>query len=192
MLLDLPIQRFVTTNYDSEIEKALTKRLGPADWSYEKSFLNSRTGVRFLLQWRLAAKIDRWYSTATAAWKVTAAYGRVEQEQTRAQRPERRLVLTEADYKHWYLSTRGDVYTLQRSLDVILQSNPLLFVGYSIDDFDVLRILRRATLRWESERVASNLFLLLPLDERVPDDPVARGAWSLAKQIRLGVNLLPV
>jgi len=71
------------------------------------------------------------------------------------------MVLTDADYNFWYLSKNRHVYTLQKSLDIVLQSNPLFFVGYTLSDVDLLRILRQASLRWESERVASNLFLLL-------------------------------
>jgi tetratricopeptide (TPR) repeat protein len=99
------------------------------------------------------------------------------------------MVLTEADYNYWYLSKDPEVYILTRCLEIILQSNPLLFIGYSISDVDLLRFLRRASLRWQSERSASNLFLLLsrPREVRKQD----YDAWSLAKQMKLGVNLLP-
>ena len=182
-LLDLPIRRFVTTNYDKEIERALSKKLGPTFWSDDKSFEQDELAKLAIFAVALANRNRN---------MVFHCHGTIDGEAERQKKhpmPKRRMVVTQKDYNYWYLSGDRGVYSLKLCLDIILQSNPLLFIGYSVSDVDLLRILRRATLRWESERVASNLFLLLRKpDELAKDDPID---WCLAQQIKLGVNLLP-
>lgn len=66
---------------------------------------------------------------------------------------------------------------------MLLHSNPLFFVGYSIRDPDLVRILRQLYLRRERTGTASNVFALI--DKKVNSWPDC-----LAEQIRSGVNLI--
>ena len=185
-LVNLPVRRFVTTNYDEEIERALAKKLGPSVWSESKSFEQHELGKLSIFAVALARENRNMVFHCHGTIR-----GELDRQKSAKQlRHRRRMVLTEADYNYWYLSTNRKVSSLQLCLDVVLQSNPLFFVGYSIGDVDLLRILRRASLRWESERVASNLFLLLNQPEAIPEADV--DAWRLAQQIKLGVNLSPL
>jgi tetratricopeptide (TPR) repeat protein len=183
-LLDLPIRRFVTTNYDMEIERALEAKLGASNWNRkESSFEQDDIGKLSAFAVTLATKNRN---------MVFHCHGTIEKEKNRLQsasREQSRMVVTDDDYNYWYLAQNREVASFRTCLEIILQSNPVLFVGYTIGDVDLRRVLRKASLRWESGRLASNLFLLLGEGVNPAKEPGP--IWCEAEQIRLGVNLLP-
>jgi hypothetical protein len=74
-------------------------------------------------------------------------------------------VLTDSDYNCWYLSSTPNARVFQLTFEVILQSNPLVFVGYSLSDFDIVRVLRQLSLRRRPGR-EQNIFAFVDYGDR--------------------------
>jgi tetratricopeptide (TPR) repeat protein len=164
-LLNLPIRRFVTTNYDCEVERALVRyrsfsprdlglgpgpgldALGPEAGGIQRSFTQRLKGtegleplVRFLME--------------DEENLVFHCHGRHDDPES--------VVATEADYQQWYLGRDGGAsLTYQQSMEFLLRANPMLFIGYSLRDEDLLRPLRQLGALEPTRRGAWPLFALL-------------------------------
>ncbi len=179
-LLDLPIRRFITTNYDYELEKALKSRLGP-DYDPNKSFAQDDLENLAIFTVALARKNRNMVFHCHGVLPQDAGQAPVPKPANPARST---LVLTDEDYKYWYLSDDSVVFTFQRCLEVLLQSNPLFFVGYSLSDSDLVRILRHLSISEVPRRVASNAFALIRRGSDKSD------LWCRAQQIKFGINLI--
>jgi tetratricopeptide (TPR) repeat protein len=193
-IVNLPVCRFVTTNYDEEIERALKHKIGHTLWPDSLSFeqndvakvrifgVSLATGNRqmvFHSHGNLNRELQRWETSPGCLLENGS---------------ERRMVLTDKDYTYWYLSHDPPAVNYRKGLDVVLQSNPILFIGYTLSDQDVLRMLRRQTLRWKSEGVASSHFMLLRDKDWKGKHALTEDEVKLmyrSEQMRRGVNLLP-
>lgn len=119
-LVQLPFRHFLTTNYDCEIERAyervLRSPLASADWMEEDQ----------------AASVVSSWSDPAGDRKCVYLRGRFD-------RPES-IVLTEADYQHAYFKMRGNA----QRLSSILLLHPIVFLGFSLSDPDLMALLRQA------------------------------------------------
>ncbi len=187
-LLKYPIHRYITTNYDQEIERELKQILGGTFHTSDKSFGqdDSEKLAQFVIS---LAKINQ--------HMVFHCHGRLCDELDRLKRIRRApspahadhfrhspMVLTDEDYNYWYLGQGKRPATFQTCMQVLSQSTPLFFVGYSLSDFDVVRELRSVALRRDTDRLASDSFVLL--SEQSGDT----GEVKIARQIKNGINLL--
>jgi tetratricopeptide (TPR) repeat protein len=156
-LLQLPIYRFITTNYDLELEHALAssaldrKRYGleaGCDKPSRLSFTQTDEYVSQLSKFFLAQKEKP--ST------VFHCHGRYDEHDS--------MIITERDYRRWYLrsSTAGEAF--RQNIELLFGSNPILFIGFSMRDNDLLRALRILNADDPSRQPprVRNLFALLP------------------------------
>jgi len=186
-LLDLPIKRFVTTNYDCEIERALIRKwklppeefgLGndlrgqnPASRSSPRSFTQRAESLHHLAHFALAGVSDN-------DNRVFHCHGRFDDPET--------IIATEADYQLWYLGKQeGASLAFQQSFELLLGSNPLLFLGYGLRDEDLLRPLRELVALDSKQKGSRPIFALLPEEEG--NDPFHHDALF----DRYGLHVIP-
>jgi hypothetical protein len=183
-LLDLPIKRFITTNYDREIEIALVKKelvpreefdlhrkqpVGPGnhrDFTQEAAY-NDQLALFALTR------------VEEADYMVFHCHGHYNHPKS--------LVVTEEDYQRWYLAEeRTGGIAFRQTVSLLLGSNPILFVGYAMGDDDLLGTLRMFN-SVEPERKSSRpLFALMPEHIEGEDEDDYRFLYE-----RYGVNVIP-
>ncbi len=161
---DMEIERFLTSVYHSEADErelrsdiAFRKRLK----SRLKSRRGSPTGGSFetidnachdpkahaLL---LAAAIDRWHHDSF----VAHLHGRIDSPAS--------LVLADAGYRTRYHLSGDDLIDARQAQSLALTSAPLLFVGTALDEKEVLDPLRKLAAAMETRAYARTLIALLP------------------------------
>lgn len=182
--LDLRIKRFITTNYDREIEIALVKnglvpragfglhRKRPTPTGAYRDFTQESEFNDQLALFALT-KVEE------ADYMVFHCHGHYN-------RPES-LIVTEDDYQRWYLAQeRTGGIAFQQTVSLLFGSNPILFVGYGLGDDDLLGTIRMFN-SVEPERKSSRpLFALLPERVEGEDDDDHRFYFE-----RYGVNVIP-
>ncbi|HEX7183219.1 MAG TPA: SIR2 family protein [Thermoanaerobaculia bacterium] len=166
-LLNLPIRRFVTTNYDCEIERALSRcRQGEVtEEDFGLASFQSSGDRRYPLSF--TPKTDSLGQLALFALAgvrgnenmVFHCHGRFDAEGS--------IVATEVDYQRLYLG-QGDGISqaFQQNVEFILGSNPLLFIGYGLRDEDLLRPLRQFGVLDPARKDSRPIFALLPCFEK--------------------------
>jgi tetratricopeptide (TPR) repeat protein len=162
-LLNLPINRFVTTNYDCEIERALICRRGlpscdfgldskgrgldPPCRTCRRSFTQREEALHQLALFSLAGAPDN-------ENMVFHCHGRFDDPKT--------IIATEEDYQYWYLRKQdAAALAFQQNIELLLGSNPLLFVGYGLGDEDLLRPLRELVAVDPAQKGSRPIFALL-------------------------------
>jgi hypothetical protein len=164
-LIDLPIRRFVTTNYDCEIENALVSAglvnrdrfavLHP-EATERKRHETSRPQLSFNQK---SHNFDQ-LAIFALGWirdnrhMVFHCHGRFDEPDS--------IIASESDYQKWYIS-EGDhaAAAFRQSVALLLGSNPLLFVGYGLHDDDLLRPLRHLKAADPSKKPSRPIFALL-------------------------------
>lgn len=129
------IKRFITTNYDLEIERALADRrgvprveLGLDGGEGRRSFTQESGYYGQLALFALA----RHHSVDNT---VFHCHGRCDRPGS--------IVATESEYQQWYFTERdGTGPAFRQTVELLLGSNPILFVGFGLGDEDLLRPLR--------------------------------------------------
>jgi tetratricopeptide (TPR) repeat protein len=187
-LLRLPIRRFVTTNYDCEIERALSgcglachedlglddrrHGLGMKALDCKASFTQDLDGLERLVRFALA---DGHGPEA----RVFHCHGRYDQP--------RSVIATEDDYRRWYLDRQqGASLAFQQNVELLFGSNPLLFIGYGLEDEDLLRPLRQFIALNPARKGTRPLFALISSFSGEEDYRFA-GLFE-----RLGLNVCPI
>ncbi len=159
-LLALPVTRFVTTNYDDELENALAakRRLRfeePAIGPPASSVPTPEVALSFTHEARDRHLIPP-LALSAAGHLPTAVFhchGRIDRRAS--------IIASEEDYQQLYLASGTEGVALQRLLELLLQSNPVFFVGYGLADDDLLRPLRLLKRQHDSPSMPSSLFVLL-------------------------------
>lgn len=169
-LLDLPIRRFATTNYDREIENALAKfRKGlVAEKSFDFGLEPDSEEYRGWLSITPRREdLERLILFALARAEgndnmVFHCHGRFDEPES--------IVATEADYQKWYLGHDDDAsVAFQQNIKLLLASNPLLFIGYGLRDDDLLRPLRELGVLDPAQKGTRPIFALLKCSDENPD-----------------------
>jgi len=160
-LVGLPINRFVTTNYDCELERALSEGRGIPMNRFGIDQGSDRAPDRLSFT-QENEDCDRLAEFALARLRgeplVFHCHGRFD-------RPES-VIATERDYQQWYLSgPRGLGTTFKHVIELLFRSNPLLFVGYGLGDEDLLRPLRILGSVDRKRQNVRPVFALLPESE---------------------------
>lgn len=183
VLLELPIYRFVTTNYDCEIERALylERRIPMSEFgilpsgipqSAQRSFTQKPENCDQLALFSLS-RVEE------AKNMVFHCHGRFDDIDS--------IVASEADYQRWYLADgEGPQSAFLRTVDLLFGSNPILFVGYGLGDEDLLRPLRLISATERERKELRPLFALLP-------EPSEAADWDYHEQLfeRYGVHVVP-
>jgi tetratricopeptide (TPR) repeat protein len=170
-LLELPIFRFVTTNYDLEIESALVKKDGNAAEGLfaEKNFITSplfhedkesqlapfRSRKSFTQDPGCSRQLSYLPLALNRAsrYMVFHCHGRMDNPEF--------CVLTEENYRDWYLKDKDQVRSLQETMEVLFGSNSLLLLGYGMNDTELMHILQLVHARRSNDANRSPLFVLL-------------------------------
>jgi tetratricopeptide (TPR) repeat protein len=132
-LLALPVYRFITTNYDRELENALERYRGVDRKLFEAvesplSFTQKSNHIGQLIRFVLGRTLDN-------RNMVFHCHGRCDNPED--------IIASEADYQEWYLTDRGgEALAFRQNIELLLESNPLLCIGYSMEDADLLQPLR--------------------------------------------------
>lgn len=135
LILDWGIHRFVTTNYDHEIERMLK------ELNFEKT--DDPDGRFHSKEYQVykfnAQSTGQAMCFATDGPKQNAAilhmHGDVDEPDS--------LVLTATDYQQLYLEEHPQRDLVQNTALAIFSANPVLFVGSNVDEDDVLRPMRQ-------------------------------------------------
>jgi tetratricopeptide (TPR) repeat protein len=200
-LLKLPIERFITTNYDTEIERAL-RDADKVEWdefaigkppdessrSRARSFTQKPAFYHQVAAFALAGIPDTKHL-------VFHCHGRWDDPDS--------IIATEKDYQRWYLDERQpSLAAFRQSMELLFGSNPILFLGFGMADEDLLRTLRTFSAIDPRRKWSRPLFALveeesqqylyerygihvIPYRKRPPaSDPDSR-AQQLCEELRL-------
>lgn len=174
-LLQLPLHRFVTTNYDYEIERAISDHRGidlvakthdpfsvarDLRCSFTQDPQHTDEFAHFLLA-----------NVRSATDMVFHCHGRLDAPDS--------MLLTRDDYdRHYYSATNAegqDAGHLQVSLHALFRSNSVFMLGFGMSELDLQRILRPMGASQFRPQSLGHIFLLLddyspdPLDSRSRD-----------------------
>ena len=150
--MDLPIRRFVTSNYDSEIEKSMMEKRGIREEDL-RTFTQQPKHFNHLALFALSRVED-------ANNMVFHCHG--------SYRDQSSMVITEADYQSWYFGERDDASIgFRQTLSLLFGSNPILFVGFSLADDDLMRPLRMFAAEDLKGKSSRPLFALMPQKKRL-------------------------
>lgn len=160
-MLQLPLHRFATTNYDYEIEQALCKFRGAPDdqqpnvttrrassLSFDQTSGEHRHHARFCIS-SLRASHD----------SVFHCHGSVGRPET--------LIITDEHYATWYYNEGRfgrEVSYLQSVVNAMLRSNTVLFIGFSVKDREIQRLLRPLGAARYRSQSRGHFFLLDPME----------------------------
>ena len=144
-LYDLGIRRFVTTNYDESIEHSIRRLDGSIHVESVECDLDDGTPERILQLAVGAPGYEVGVFHVHGSWR----------------RPEH-VVLSEEDYQRIYVRRSPHVSALRDAIEVMLASNPILFVGVGMQEPDLLRPLRQFVAERAGEAREKPLFALLP------------------------------
>ena len=151
-LLDgLKIDRFITTNYDTELERLLATR-GYLVAQESDSFGEDTNGAKNVASIStiniLGARGQEFVlgdnnSSDLVDFGTQGRDGRIQVFHIHGRATtDSDIVLTETDYRKLYLSEHRDFGAKSDALQLTFSSNPLLFIGTSMEEHDVLRPLR--------------------------------------------------
>lgn len=184
-LLELPIRRFVTTNYDVEIEEALCRRAIPvSSFTQEPDFLDALT---------VFALSELEFDRAS----VFHCHGRYN-------RPDS-IIATERDYQRWHLGgelaeaspgpdresalkRQGEATAFRQAIELLMSSNPILFVGSRLSEDDLLRPVRLLAALEPQRRQTSQIFALLRQSSEDKDKDNLRHEFLFE---RYGIQVIP-
>lgn len=189
-LLRLPIERFVTTNYDCEIERALAAERNVA-WEGFGIAGDANAGVRPGSRLSFTQRPENCdqlalFALARVSGHLPEARNMVFHCHGRFDDPES-IIATELDYQRWYLAEEGEAApAFLQTFDLLFTSNPILFVGFGLGDEDLLRPLRRIAATSPERRQFRPLFAMLP--EAQEDDDRDRHEQLFE---RYGLNVIP-
>jgi len=219
-LLGLPIQRFVTSNYDCEIEYCLARRTavhfetcGPREpvlgWDAQGRLISWPLLGRGLvgdprLDQSAVKAVDIVHRLdARRSFTQVGEFSDRLAEFVLARRQERggdlvfhchgrcddpaSMILTEEDYQKWYLA-KGDSEkrAFQQTIELLLGSNPILFIGYGMGDQDLLRALRHLGMAEPRYKHSRPLFVV----RTASDHPANAEFEARADFERFGVHVI--
>jgi tetratricopeptide (TPR) repeat protein len=155
------IRRFITTNYDYEIEWALHRMR-----KINKTELGLHDGGGRALS---PGEVRRSFTHQDLDPLALFAMARVDEAENLVfhchgvcSNPET-MVVTEEDYQKYYLSdSDSSGAALRQTLEVLFSSNPILFIGFGLRDDDILRPLRTISAADPERKATRPLFALLP------------------------------
>ena len=144
-LVRLPIYRFMTTNYDVEVERAIK-----GVWNEKADSFTQREDNQTLTRFSLSR------ARARKGRMVFHCHGRYDVVNS--------IIASEADYQEWYVSDKhGSAF--RHTIELLLESNPLLFVGYGLRDEDLLRPLRQLGALDPRRKVSRPIFALIASED---------------------------
>jgi tetratricopeptide (TPR) repeat protein len=198
-LLELPIRRFITTNYDLEIERALLLRGKIQPAPPDKEISGASVGKIITLTTRHSFSQKEGCRNELAKFPLARyddnqhmvfhCHGRVDDIHS--------CVITEADYQRWYLKDVPASIPFRQTLDLTLSSNPILIIGYGLGDIDLMRWLRMITANRPEDKSRNPLFCINYISKK-DFESKWHGNKDLIKDecdalyLRYGLHVIPV
>lgn len=197
-LLEMPIRRFITTNYDLEIERAiLIKKNVRRTWSGGKK---GEASIEEIVEWSEQNSFyqDVQFCDQLARFPLARydgnqhmvfhCHGRIDAIDS--------CIITETDYQAWYLKEDSRYFPFRQALDLTLSSNPILIIGYSLGDADLMRWLRMITANRSEDKFRNPLFCInyikVTKDENTPEHRELMKAECDALYMKYGLHVIPV
>jgi len=207
MVSTLGINRFLTTNYDLELEKLLESHdyaqyafndenepyVEEADSiqveEHARGFARSKTTImkrsrRGRLARSMVFEPDSPQELIEFAVRTPEIHTDILHLHGRCRKGDP-VVVTEDDYQKYYHRQDGPRQTVQDSLDVIFGGNPIIFIGVGLNEEDVMRPLRRFVAQSNGKR-SRPLIALMP----AIDTPEALTAMKLSMNMQYGVHVM--
>ena len=203
-LIDLPIRRFITTNYDLELEMALLDK-GKATCTelfgeeYDLKKLSGEKKFRlsgsksFTQRYDCREQLSQFSLARSEAsqYMIFHCHGRIDDIES--------CIITEEDYIKWYLQDSEEVKASQQAVDVLFGSNPLLMVGYSMGDPEFMYQLQFIHANRVNDPNRSPLFVLLSIPREAigkhredgKEDEVLKDI-CVSLYARYGAHVIPV
>jgi tetratricopeptide (TPR) repeat protein len=149
------IHRFVTSNYDDLLEEALSQgafRQGENKREFDKD--EDSFGPDCV------ARLAEFVMTDPASHRdmVFHCHGRLKDHVDS-------LIVTEEDYQERYFGQGEERVAFRQALELLYGSNPILFIGTSLDDEDLFRPLRAFGAIHRMRRREQLLFALVPEED---------------------------
>lgn len=194
----LDFWRFLTTNYDFEVERLLEfvnfprgtlaerqdlpkrpvpERVDPhTDARSSRSFLGSPASSNIVSEKSIGELIGFAICSNDMGARVTHLHGRADKPDT--------IIATESDYQSLYIPPKASGGAFSNTLSMVFSGNPILFIGSSVSEHDILRPLREFVSRHDAG--GRELYALMPaLESRGKRDGVKVDAF-----LRYGVRVL--
>lgn len=157
-LHDLGFHRFISSNYDPLLELTILSNRDPR----ARSRSGSPNPDELLDTWRsqelskilegkhslrsfhqdcepsselIELMLSRDSRGRDESFLIFHCHGRIDEPST--------MVVTEEDYKRWYMRQSGRTATFQQTIQLLLTASPVCFFGFSMTDEDLLAVLRR-------------------------------------------------
>lgn len=198
ILEQFKIRRFLTTNYDFELERAL-ERIGFAEGELRPlASGNLRAVARdaglamtaarprgdrarsFVLRQDTAADLVGFGVDASSFdYDVFHLHGRALPHEKED------LVITERDYQAIYMRDTPAAHVIDEALTVTMGGNPIIFFGMGMLEADILRPLRRFVTNF-GVRANRSIIALMPAEEK----QLRRTQTALQIYLRYGVHIL--
>src|ERR1700720_2089952 len=185
-LFKLDIRRFVTTNYEIELERNLIRErnLHSDDPLLRNLGAKARRGRQGLLRSFSQNTKDYEQLALFALAKIRGNENAVFHCHGRLDDPDS-LIASETDYQSWYFSEKNPSRRIFRqTIELLIESNPLLFVGYGLQDEELLRPLRHLNALDPKRKHSRPLFAL------VASTPEDDGHDEVLYE-RYGVHVIP-
>jgi tetratricopeptide (TPR) repeat protein len=142
---DLHVSRFLTTNYDLDLERLMADRgfrivsgaagLAGASRTISKTGLGATAADTVFDPHRAAELIEFAVAPTHRSLQVMHLHGRATADSD--------MVITEQDYLEQYLGNGGQAEVVTDALDLAFGANTVLFIGSGMGEDDVLRPLRQ-------------------------------------------------
>ena len=178
---DLGIQRFLTTNYDLQIEHScfgLKPNRGRENPRYEGDLEN----ISFTYDPRDISRLVEFGFGHKPRRRVMHLHGMLDDP---AENP---LIFAERDYQRVYLREDPASRLYRETFESVLEAHPILFIGAGMREEDILRPFRRFLTERRPGDVQRPLFALVPADEN--QDPAERAARRRFLYSRHGVKVI--
>lgn len=163
LIKKLEIRRFLTTNYDRQIESELIKNLHcriRANYGEDRQAQDNHDAVKLVARSLIHSphNIEDLSQFAVAApgyeWGVFHLHGVVGDRDS--------MVVTERDYQRVYLQEDRDHQAFREALQVAFVGNAILFLGTGMEEPDLLRPLRQFVSEAAHGGYERPIFALLP------------------------------
>jgi hypothetical protein len=194
----LGLWRFLTLNYDMEIERyfeainyprgtlsnhpthpraAFQPHLNPKNKArYSRSFLGDSAESNVVVGNSISDLIELATMSREVGMRVVHLHGRADEPPS--------IIASESDYTQMYLNREAHRHAFQHGLSICFSGNPVLFIGTDIAEQDIQHTLRQFIA--EKDDLPRELFVLLP----AIDDARSREIRRKELFIRYGVQTL--
>jgi tetratricopeptide (TPR) repeat protein len=164
-LLALPLHRFMTSNYDVVLEQFLARKLGqPCEKEKFEKFLKEKA---FTQADRDSEKLARFAAGMSEDSRnmVFHCHG--------WHRDAASMIVTEENYQKWYFSDAdGAGPGFRQTMELLVGSHPILFVGFGMNDPDLLMALRTLSAIEPERKAQRSLFAILREKEAKEGDAI--------------------